>query len=71
MGHQIVYISILLNSRLSITEPDFSPKHQSLVVTKKKPICENITGATLIIRLKVIAHTLDKKNTWFKMIIML
>lgn len=61
MGHQIVYISILLYTRLSITETDFFPKHQSLVVTKKKS-CENITGATLIIRLKVIAHTLDKKK---------
>lgn len=62
MGHQIVYISILIYTRLSITETDFFPKHQSLVVTKKKKSCENITGATLIIRLKVIAHTLDKKK---------
>lgn len=52
---------IHFDTSLFETETEFFPKHQSLVVTKKKPICKNITGATLIIRLKVIAHTLDKK----------
>lgn len=62
MEHQIVYIFMLLHSRLSITETDFSSQTPFIGgYEKKQTSCENITGASLIIRLKVIAHTLEKK----------